>query len=76
MEEECLNQGNVARRTNMLNTDKYIYKIEDSDSNNTDLTEYPTGWYFSDETEHFNGPYISRQEALDSLEAYAKWLNQ
>lgn len=60
----------------MRNTDKYIYKIEDSDSTNPDLKDFSVGWYFSDETEQFNGPFSSRQEALDSLDAYSKWLNQ
>jgi hypothetical protein len=60
----------------MLNTDKYIYKIEDSDSSDPDLKEFSTGWYFVDEVEQFNGPFSSRQEALDSLHAYSKWLSQ
>lgn len=60
----------------MLNTDKYIYKIEDSDIGNPDFSELSIGWYFSDEGEQMHGPFSSRQEALDSLDAYFKWLSQ
>jgi hypothetical protein len=58
----------------MQNTDKYIYLVEDSDMDNPDLKGFSTGWYFSDETEQLNGPFSSRQEALDSLAAYCKTL--
>lgn len=60
----------------MIKTDNDIYKIEDSDKDDIDLKEYCPGWYFTDETENFVGPYNSRQEALDASVSYGKWLNE
>jgi hypothetical protein len=64
-------------RPNMIQTDKFIYKIEEADTIN-DLNENVAGpgWYFVDEAGQFNGPHSSRQEALDSWRAYGKHLTR
>ena len=33
------------------------------------------GWYFSDETEQFNGPFNTKEEAEENLKAYVEWLD-
>jgi hypothetical protein len=33
------------------------------------------GWYFTDETDNFGGPYSSEKEAIEELNKYAAWLN-
>ncbi len=33
------------------------------------------GWYFSDETEDFHGPFASRAEAEKNLAKYGAWLS-
>lgn len=57
----------------MENTDKYIWRIDEGDDVEPD--KLPPGWYFQNEVEQLEGPYSSRQEALDALEGYSKWLN-
>ena len=54
----------------MLNTDKYIWKVKEVDVSDGDMRGWEAGWYFQDETEQLNGPYSSRQEATDALNAY------
>lgn len=39
-----------------------------------DLAEYKDGWYFSDETDQFNGPFDTQKIAEDNLDEYCKWL--
>ena len=61
----------------MMNPDLHIFKIEDSDLDPTgpsagDLIGYSVGWYFEDETQGLNGPFNSRQEALDSFNKYCE----
>ena len=34
--------------------------------------EFPEGWYFQDEAEQSNGPFISRQLAAEELDKYCK----
>ncbi len=57
----------------MEQTDRYIWKIEAGDAEDDPNVNGP-GWYFVDEAEQFNGPYSSRQEALDSLKSYMEHL--
>lgn len=38
--------------------------------------DYPRGWYFSDETEQFNGPYRTQIEAETQLELYCEQLDK
>jgi hypothetical protein len=40
------------------------------------LEGYKDGWYFSDETEQFNGPYDTQAEAEKQLGEYCVWLEQ
>ena len=58
----------------MEQTDKYIWKVNEDDEHCADTDITGPGWYFQDETERLQGPYNSRQKALDALSAYAKWL--
>lgn len=48
--------------------DSHIWEVRD-------LEGYDDGWYFSDETEQFNGPFATKEEAEKNLGTYAKWLN-
>jgi hypothetical protein len=60
----------------MKQTDRYIWKIEETDLallGDPDVTG--AGWYFVNEAELFEGPYSSRQEAIDVLASYATYLN-
>lgn len=35
---------------------------------------YPAGWYFSDETEDWNGPYVTKELARAALDKYIEYL--
>lgn len=56
----------------MKQTDRYIWKVEKEDRT---WENAGPGWYFQNEVEHLEGPYSSRQEALDALAIYVKCLN-
>lgn len=58
----------------MQQTDRYIFLIEEADKVNPDLEGFLTGWYFADETEDLQGPFSTRQEAIDSMKKYAESL--
>jgi len=36
--------------------------------------EYPIGFYWADETEDLNGPYLSLELAKIQMKAYLEWL--
>jgi hypothetical protein len=40
-----------------------------------DEKEYIDGWYFADETEQFNGPFNTKEEAEKNCKEYCRWLD-